>query len=416
MSHLWRPFSPPHASAPMLLTRGQGSEVADATGRRYIDAAGGLWNVALGQGHARLIEQMQRQLQTLSFGSLFHATNAPAEQLCDRLVALAGGSMQTVVLSTTGSSAVDVALRVARLHHWARGHADKLGIVSFDKGYHGSSLLGLNAGRQLVPELAPHDRLPGFFQVPAPVNEDESLAALHQLLTQRGHELACLILEPVVGSGGILVPSPAYGEAVTNLCRQHDVLLVADEVATGAGRCGAFLASPLLHLKPDIVALSKGLNSGYFPLACTLFSRDVVAPIADQGLALPYGCTQDGNPVGCVTALATLEQLETQNLYERASTLGQHLQQQLRERTSSAVVRQVRGLGLMIGIELMHDDGRNTPFSAAESEHAKNLCQDEGLLTYHFDRGLSLFPALTLDDDEAHTLLDILVDVINQLT
>jgi adenosylmethionine-8-amino-7-oxononanoate aminotransferase len=415
MTHLWRPFSAPLAAPTMRLQRGTGCRVVDVQGREYLDAASGLWNVSLGLRNDALVERMHAQLQDLSYGTLFHATNAPAEQLCERLVERVGEPAHAVYLSTTGSSAVEVALRVAQLHHRARGQSRKRGVISFDRAYHGSSLMGLSAGGLVGDEGDAGDRLPGFFHIVSPSDEAASLESLRTLLAARAHEIACLILEPVLGSAGVIVPGRGFMAELSSLCRAHDVLIVADEVATGAGRCGAFLASTLLGLQPDIVALSKGLNSGYFPLGATVFAREVVAPIAARGLPLQFGCTQDGNPVGCVSALATLDELDAGRHIERAAGLGRSIRSQLQERCPRSVVKEVRGLGLMLAIELVHDDGSQTPFSATEAEQARHACQEEGLLTYHFDSGLSLFPALTMTDDEAQLMLDVLVDVLNQL-
>lgn len=416
MSNLWRPFSVPGAAGPLRIARGSGSAVNAADGREYLDAVGGLWNVSLGLGNEVLIERMHEQLKRLSFSSLFHSTNTPAEQLCDRLLTLAGSAMRYVYLSTTGSSAVEVALRVARLHHAARGRPERQRILSFDIGYHGCSGLGVNASGILAGALAPYEPVPALFQtIPSPLDEAASLAALSGLLAAESDRIACLIMEPVIGSGGIVVPSRDYCAALTRLCRQYEVLLVADEVATGGGRCGAMLASSLLGLEPDIVTLSKGINSGYFPLGATLFSGATVEPIRTRGIAFQYGSTQDGNPVGCIAALATLDLVAQHGLCERACVLGARIQAALRADPATPVVREVRGLGLMIGIELAHLDAGRTRFTDAEAARVRHLCQDAGLLVYHFDGGLSLFPALTMSDDDADTMVEILGEVLGGL-
>lgn len=416
MTNLWRPFAVPGAANPMRIRKGDGSVVADTDGREYLDAAGGLWNVSLGLANGELIERMHEQLRTLSFSSLFHTTNAPAELLCERLLALTGGAMRMAYLSTTGSSAVEVALRVARLHHAASGRPDKRRILSFDIGYHGCSGLGVCASGILAGEYTRYEQLlPDFQAIPSPVDEAASLAALGKVLHEEAGQVACLIMEPIVGSGGIIVPSPGYCREVSRLCRAHGVLLVADEVATGGGRCGAMLASPLLGLEPDIVTLSKGINSGYFPLGATLFSSAVVEPIRARGIPFQYGSTQDGNPVGCVAALATLDQIERHGLDARARELGARIQEALRDNPATPVVREVRGLGLMIGIELAHLGAGGKPFSPAESGEVRHLCQDAGLLVYHFDSGISLFPALTMSDAEADSMVDIIGEVLATL-
>lgn len=416
MSKLWRPFSVPGSPAALKLVRGSGATVTDAGGREYLDAAGGLWNVALGLNNGPLVEAMHKQLQSMAFASLFDSTHAPAERLCDKLVELSGGTMHMAYLSTTGSTAVEVALRVARLHHRTAGSHGKQRILHFDTGYHGSSGLGVCASGILAAELTRfEDMLPGFQAIPSPRDEDASMAALVNALELDGDKIACLIMEPVLGSAGVIVPSRAYCETVSRLCQRHNVLLVADEVATGGGRCGAMFASTLLGLEPDIVALSKGINSGYFPLGATLFSQRVMEPIVRSGASFQFGSTQDGNPVGCIAALATLKAVEEQGLCERATAMGDELRARLSQRGADSVVREVRGLGMMTAIELAHLDAARTPFSPRESGEVRRLCQDAGLLTYHFDAGISLFPALTMLDTEADEMADILEEVFSTL-
>jgi adenosylmethionine-8-amino-7-oxononanoate aminotransferase len=415
MSQLWRPFSVPGARAPLQMSRGAGATVVDGEGRAYLDGVAGLWNVALGLNHAELVARMHAQMQTLTFASLFHGTNPAAELLAARLVALSDGAMASVYLSTTGSTAVEVALRVARLHQRAIGRPLRQRILSFDAGYHGCSGLGLAASGLLAGAAPAADAVAAGVQtIPSPRDEAASLCALAALLADG--DVACLIVEPVLGSAGVIVPTNTYCDAVSRLCRQHGALLIADEVATGGGRCGAMYASTLLGLRPDMIALSKGLNSGYFPLGATLFSAAVVAPIARAQLALQFGSTQDGNPVGCVAALATLDLVADYGLELRAQQLGRRLRAALRNSGGAAVIGEVRGLGLMIGIELSHTGSRGAAFNAAESAHARALCQEAGLLVYHFDSGLSLFPALTLTDDEADDITAILHEVLATLS
>jgi adenosylmethionine-8-amino-7-oxononanoate aminotransferase len=412
VSNLWRPFSVPGVPTLFKTIKGSGACVTDQDGREYLDAAGGLWNVSLGLNNARLIEQMVTQMQNLTFASLFHSSNSPAERLSEKLIALSDGAMQYVYLSTTGSSAVEVALKVARLYYWAKGNSRKKRILSFDSAYHGCSGMGISASGILAAAVTAYeDLLPGFQTIPSPRDEHFSLQTLVAILESEADQVACLIMEPILGSAGVILPSKSYCQEVSRLCAQYDVLLVADEVATGGGRCGSMFASTLLDLSPDIIALSKGINSGYFPLGATLFSSRVVEPINRKNVALQFGSTQDGNPVGCASALATLNFISEHDLERRADELGASIRANLAGNADCPVIKEVRGLGLMIGIELAHLDAGRTAFSAAESAQVRHQCQDAGLLTYHFDSGISLFPALTITDDEAGCMVDILHEI-----
>ncbi|WP_299943434.1 aminotransferase class III-fold pyridoxal phosphate-dependent enzyme [uncultured Microbulbifer sp.] len=411
MSALWYPYACPNTEPSLKLVRGDGVYVVDSQGREYINGAGGLWNITLGLNNRELASRMTAQLELMAYGTLFNSSHPPAQQLAERLVELSNGLMEKVYLSTTGSSAVEVAIRAAKLSQRARGNDEKKEVISFDKSYHGCSLMNLSAsGLKHADLMRWEDILPGFHLIPSPDEEGRSLDALSTLLEARREHIACLVMEPILGSAGLLVPSKQYCEQLGNLCKEHEVLLIADEVATGGGRCGAMFASGLLGLEPDIITLSKALNSGYYPLGATLFKRHVVEPIEKAGAPLLYGSTQDGNPVACAAALATLDYLESHDLYNRAVSLGGMIRRELEGLLGSSAVKEIRGLGIMLGIELAHQNG--TPFTLKEVIAVRAQCQEEGLLVYHYDSGLSLFPPMTLSDEEAENLLDILKSVL----
>jgi len=413
MDMLMRPYAVPGAPGVITLTHGSGCVVVDDTGREYLDAVSGLWNVTLGLGHEEIIERMTRQLRSMAYGGLFDSGHTQASALAQRLIAACGQDMAHVYLSTTGTSAVEVALHVARLHFVAREQPHKRNVLSFDCGYHGCSLVNLSASRIVHHELSDRSVLsPHFESIPAPSDEAKSLQVLETKLVERGHEFSSLLVEPVPASGGVIVASRAYWAQVNELCRRHDVLVVADEVATGGGRCGAFLASPLVGLQPAIIALSKAVNSGYYPTGATLFTREVVAPIQRAKLPLDFGSTQDGNPVGCAAALAVLDIIEREGLCQRAVQLGGRIVEQL-SALEAPVVRAVRGLGLMIAIDLQHRD--LSRFSVNEAAEVRAACREEGLLVYHYEGGLNLFPALTMSDEQAELAVAILGDVLATL-
>lgn len=417
MNALWRPYSVPGVGASLKFVRGDGSYIYDSDGRAFLNAAGGLWNVSLGLNNPRIVERMQQQLQNMVYAPLFDNTHSPAEALAAKLVELSEGRMHCVYLSTTGTSAVEVALRVARTYQRAKRAPAKRRVLSFDRSYHGCSWMNLSAGGVMRADMERWDeRLPDFELIPSPDDEARSLEALKDILTAEGDRIACLLMEPILGSGGIIVPSREYCRAVTALCREHDVLLIADEVATGGGRCGALFASTLLDLEPDVITLSKGLNSGYFPVGATLFRGAVIEPIRQAGIPLQYGSTQDGSPLGCAATLATLSQVFDDDLPARATELGERIRADFRAMIGDSVVSDVRGLGLMIGIELSHAHPERRLFSEAEVVRVRQRCQNEGVLVYHFESGISLFPPLTLSDQEAADLVDILREVFLEIT
>lgn len=414
MDKLWRPFSAPGAPVSLRLRASAGLVVTDDRNIEYLDCASGLWNMALGGAHQAVTGAIARTLSQLGYATLFDGSHGYAEQLAQVLLdkcALPGGA---VYLSTTGSSAVETALRLASVYQERAGRPGKRAVVSFDDSYHGGSWLAALAGGLLQPELATSEQLaPGLFRrIPGPRDEAASLAALAALLAVDGAAVGALIVEPVLGSAGVIVPSQAYWEQVQQLCRQHDIVLVADEVATGAGRCGTFLASQALGLRPDIVTLSKGLNAGYLPLGATVLAAPLAAVFRGAVPAVAMGSTQDGNPLGCSAALATQQFIDQHDVLAGVLRKGRAMRAALADRDYSCVA-EVRGLGLMIGIELRHLDGQR--FTLAEAQQVRAELKENGLLVYHFDGGISLFPALTISDHEIDDMLDLMDTVLCRL-
>jgi adenosylmethionine-8-amino-7-oxononanoate aminotransferase len=413
MSRLLRPYSVPLSPVAMQLVRGEGCNVYDQAGKRYLDAASGLWNVSLGLAHPELLARMQLQAQTLAYGSLFDSSHVQAELLSERLVGLSNGDFQFVYLSTTGSSAVELALTLALLHHRIEGRTERTEILAFDSGYHGGSFLPRAASGILGRELRQWglDDARCCF-IPSPADEARSLQALAEAFALRQGRIGCFIMEPILGSAGIVIPSTAYGQRVTELCKAHNVFLIADEVATGGGRCGSFFASNLVGLGPDILVLGKGLTAGYFPLSATMFSERVLDPFIRNQIPIPGGSTQDGNPIGCALAMGTLDLIRDRGLLQRAAAAGMSIRRQLRSLIGASAVRQVRGEGLMIGIALGHNSDSSGTYHEQEAARVRESCRQEGLLVYHFDSGISLFPPLTITDAEISEMLSILTQVL----
>jgi adenosylmethionine-8-amino-7-oxononanoate aminotransferase len=413
---LLHPYQVPGRSPALRVARGQGSLVYDDSGREYIDAAAGLWNLGLGLGNRDILQAMQEQGEALAYYGLFDATHGPAERLAALLVRLTDERMGHVYFSTTGTSAIEVALRTARTYQRAAGRPGKVRILSYDEGYHGCSWMNLSSSGSMHAEMNGwEDPLPDFRTIAYPADEERSLAELRQAVAEEGDRIAALLIEPILGTGGIIVPSPGYFEELAAICRQNDILIVSDEVATGCGRTGAMFASYQLGLEPDLIAVSKGLAAGYFPIGATLIRGAIVDTMRKAGAPILFGSTQDGNPIGCAAAFAALNQILRENLHGRAAEIGERIQEGLRPLLGASVLSEVRGRGLMIGLELTHLGEGGRHFSEEESARVRALCADSGLLVYHHRSGLSLYPALTISEEEVDDMIDILTSVISLL-
>ncbi|WP_293573088.1 aminotransferase class III-fold pyridoxal phosphate-dependent enzyme [Phaeobacter sp.] len=418
---LWHPHMPVTATetGALSLERGQGAEVLDEQGNRYVDLASGLWSTPLGQGHAGVINAVNRQLQTLSYGTLFAGySNQPAANLARKLVALAPTNLGCCYLTNSGSESVDLAIKIARRFHAAGERGPRADVGYLDQSYHGT-FFGSMAVSGLHPsqaEAAPG--LPGAVAIPSPIPrlaakpndtaayEQACADVLEARITAPDSRIGAFILEPVMGSAGAIVPSQDYLSRISRICREHEVLLIVDEVATGFGRCGSWFVSPNLGLQPDILLLSKGISAGYLPLGAVLFSHEIGRRLRDAKLSLGHGSSHNGNPACCAAGLATIAALESEGLIDRAAACGRRLARRLDTWVGRAPVRRLHGMGLFQGLELEQQNGED--LSAVQVAQVQSVLRGLGVLTYAAPSGLVLLPPLNIPD----ALLDSAIDKI----
>jgi adenosylmethionine-8-amino-7-oxononanoate aminotransferase len=426
---LWHPMThmPTFLSEPITIVGGEGSTVWDEDGRRYLSAAAGLWNVSCGFRRPEIERAIVDQLERLPYGTLFRFANEPAVQLARRLAELAPGNLTRTFLSSSGAGAVEAAIKIARRHFFVTGRPQRRIVVALSEGYHGTSIgAGAVTGEDLGQQVDGVDRREVRF-IPTPHRRTcaacggepacpaECARELVELVHAEGERIAAIVLEPILGSAGVVVLPDEFLQVVVDVCREHGILLVCDEVATGFGRTGRMFASELLGLEPDLMTLSKGINSGYLPLGATLLSEDVFAPILASGTLFAHGETQAGNPLSCAAALATLEVIERDGLVAHAAAVGAHLRGRLRELEGLRHVAEVRGHGLMLGIELVADPRAATPPAAEDVWLVVGECLRRGLIVHPAPAGVSLFPPLVLTFEEADRIADVLVETIGAL-
>jgi adenosylmethionine-8-amino-7-oxononanoate aminotransferase len=402
------------------IVRGEGSHVYDEDGRRYLSATSGLWNVNCGWGHPRIIAAIHDQLTTLSYATLFRYGNDVAVELANRLLDIAPGSFDKVFYSCSGSAAVETTLKAARRYQRLLGHPERDIVVGLRGSYHGTmygsmALTGddleqdeYGVDRRSVRHVQPgvEGQCPGCAgHCPRGCGDE-----LAELFEREGERIAAVVLEPVLGSGGYVV-TRAFASLAARLCAEHGALLVIDEVATGFGRTGAWFATERLEVQPDALILSKAINSGYLPLAVTLFGARVVEAFASSGATFAHGETQAGNPAACAAALATIDVLESEGLVEHGAAMGERLHAGLtRLGTQRLGVRAVRGRGLMLGVELESAGGGTMrPHEVLETVE---VMLGEGVIVHPGPGGIGLLPPLVITPDEIDSILDALGRVL----
>ncbi|MEY4225232.1 MAG: hypothetical protein RIS33_2166 [Actinomycetota bacterium] len=336
------PFAKPTRESFITLVRGQGAVVTDSQGRDYIDGMAALWYCAVGHGRTEIARVIAEQAETLAGYSTFDPfTNEPVEQLAERLIGIAPMPDSRVFFTSSGSEAVDTAMKLARLAHVQAGHPEKTVIISRQRGYHGTTYGGTSA-QGIPPNREGYGPLVGdVLQVPA-----DDLEALSIAMSQNQDRLAAVLIEPVQGAGGVFPPTEGYVEGVRRLCDQHGAFLIFDEVISGFGRLGHWFAAHRFGVRPDLVTFAKAVTSGYQPLGGVFVGPAVRGPLeADPNFFLRTGFTYSGHPTACRAALANIDIIEREGLIERAHHVGRRLSAGLHSLHGDGVVAAVRGDG-----------------------------------------------------------------------
>ncbi len=438
-SHLWQ-FGTSHrkmarTGGPVVFAAADGCHLVDSAGRRYIDALSGVWVVNAGHNHPGIVEAMSAQAGRLGYAlSEEGFANTAAVDLACRLTEAVGGVYDRVYFTTGGSESVEMALRFARLYHSARGMPGKRTIISREGSYHGATLftLGLSSYDLFSQAIGPVPD--GLVKVPHPTCADCPLnlaypgcgvrcaGVLADTIERLGPEtVAAFIAEPVSTSAGVAVPPPEYWPTIREICSRYDVLLVADEVVTGVGRCGDVLASEGFGVQVDIVAMAKALTSGYAPLGAVLTHRDITAGMPENALLIP-GFTFTGHPVACAAATANLDVLCRPEVFAGVRRKSQRLADALRDRLAGRpYVGDIRVYGLLAAVDITPPTVRGRPHSgrlpgAAElSQLMSGWLLDGGLYTRVVEGCVQLGPPLVAPDELMDEIADHLAAAFDRL-
>jgi len=367
--HLIHPVhSASEQADPVVFAEGSGAVLRDIHGREYLDGLACLWNVHVGHGRRELAEAASAQMRRLAYASAYSGyTNEPAVRLAERLLHLAYPRMRGVYFTTGGAEANETAFKIARYFWRRRGQPSKTKVISRHHAYHGLTLgamsaTGIPAFHRMFQPL-----VPGFIHVTPsyPYRHPGTMAeALEETIRREGADtVAAFVAEPVIGAGGVIPPRPEYFPAVREICDRHQVLFIADEIITGFGRTGRWFALEHWGVQPDLVTFAKGVTSAYLPLGGVMVSAEIHQAIQEAPPAerFMHAATYSGHPTCCAVGLANLEIFEREDLIARGRLLGERLLSRLDGLRDLPSVGDVRGLGLMAGIELVEDRHTKTP-------------------------------------------------------
>ncbi len=419
-AHVWHPFTPMGLwldEPPLVIERGEGFELIDTDGRRYIDGVSSLWCNVHGHRVAELDAAVREQLDRIAHSTLLGLAGPPSIELAERLVKTAspGGALTRVFYSDAGATAVEIAAKLAYQYWQNLGQSRRTGFVAFREGYHGDtigsvSLGGIDTFHRVYRPLLFDTR---FVASPCPHVHPAGdgaaavvLAEIDAVLAAGAGEICAVTVEPLVqGAGGILTHPAGFLRDLRALTRRHDVLLIADEVATGFGRTGRMFACPHESVEPDLMCLAKGLTGGYLPLAATLTTERIFSAFLAPGKTFYHGHTYTGNALGCAVALASLERFERERILEKLPPKIDRIAAFLGRITEHPNVRRTRQCGLMVGIDLTGADG--APFDPAARTGAA-VCataRRRGVLIRPLGDTLVLMPAPAMDDATLAALL-----------
>ena len=401
---LWHPFTDmTSTSPPVEMVRGEGVWLWDAEGNRYLDGSSSLWFANVGHGRTEIADAIREQLSRLETFHIFgDFTNPPAEQLAGRLASLAPMADAKVFLTSGGGDSIEAAVKLARLFHAVRGEPSRQYVISRSGGYHGTHGIGTSILGMPFRE--------GFGELVHATSrvEWDSAEALEGEITRLGSErVAAFVFEPVIGSGGVLVPPEGYLEQVIATCRRHGVLAIADAVICGFGRLGSWFGVERWGLEPDLIAFAKGVSSGYLPMGGVIASAAVAEPFFEQpGQMFAHGATYSGHATCCAAALANLDILARDDLVHRAARIERDFHDRLSTLRSHALVDTVRGgIGLMAAVVLDGEALEERPSLARDFWLASRR---RGLLTRSLGDGAAVAPPLIVDDADMETIVGCL--------
>lgn len=433
LDHVWHPLaqhSTLQQNPPLVVVKANGSVVTDADGKEYLDGMAGLYCVNVGYGRPELAEAAAAQMKDLPYYPHTQA-NIPAARLADRLNSLIGGKKYRTYFNASGSEANEVAFKLARQYHKNNGSPARYKIVSRYYSYHGTTLAALAAGGMAERRQKFEPMPQGFVHVPPPYcyrcpygleYPSCGLAcakAVDFAIAAEGPDtVAAVVVEPVMSGIGVVVPPEGYLKEVESICRKHGVLLLADEVINGFGRTGKMFAHQHYDIKPDTVALAKGISSAYLPLAATMVADDVFTAFLGEPEEKKHAVqvnTYGGHPVSCAVGLANVAILEGERLAERAAETGAYLLDGLKALLDHPLVGDVRGKGLLIGIELVADKKTRAPVQHRVTNAVAARCLREGLIVgktvgavAHLGNCIVLSPPLVLTRAEADRIIAVI--------
>jgi len=432
MDALWMPFTAnrQYKAAPRLLVSASGMYYTTHDGRKVLDGCAGLWCVAAGHGRKEIVDAIARQAATLDYAPPFQMGHPLSFEAATKLAAIMPKPLDRIFFTNSGSESVDTALKIALAYHRARGEGQRTRIIGRERGYHGVGFGGMAVGG-----IGPNRKtwsanlMPGTDHLPATLNiaeaafskgqpqwgahladELERIIALHD-----PSNVAAVIVEPLAGSAGVLVPPAGYLETLRKITSKHGSLLIFDEVITAFGRLGTATAAERFNVTPDLITMAKAINNAAVPMGAVAVRREVhdtvINAAAPGGIELLHGYTYSGHPLACAAAIATLDIYQRDNLFGRAAELSPKFESAVHALRGAPHVKDIRNLGLVAGVELESRPGQ----PGARAYEAFLKCLERGVLVRYTGDILAFSPPLIISEAEIDQLFDTVKQVLQDV-
>tara|TARA_B100001029_G_scaffold13368_1_gene8996 strand:- start:4229 stop:5548 length:1320 start_codon:yes stop_codon:yes gene_type:complete len=423
LDNYWLPFTPnkKFKADPRLLVSAKGMYYKSDDGKEILDGISGLWCCNAGHCHPKIVSAVQNQVAELDYATAFNMSHPKAFELAEKISELTPKGLDRVFFGNSGSEAVETALKVALAYHASKGDGQKTKFIGREKGYHGVNFGGVSVGGLTPNRKSFGPLLPGIDHMPHTWSPEHMAFTKGQpewglhlsedlekiLILQDPSTVAAVIIEPVTGSGGVIVPPIGYLERIREICTKHDVLLIFDEVITAFGRLGDSFAANRFNVRPDIITMAKGLTSAVIPMSAVAFDTNIHDQLMkgpEAMIELFHGYTYSGHPVACAAGIATLDVYQEEGLFDQAKELEPVFEEALHSLKGLNQIIDIRNIGLMGAVHFGSGDKPATEFAANVFQH----CYENDVLVRYSGEFLVLSPSLVATKEHIHQITDAL--------
>ena len=407
---------------PLIVNRAEGLYYWDIEGKRYFDAIGGIFVASLGHRHPRILDAVRKQLDKITFAPPLHGISDVALEFIEKIGTITPGNLKYVKPFSGGSEAVESALKFVRQYFKQTGHPEKYKYITRYNAYHGATFAATSASGSAQRKIKCEPHMPGFLKVPTPNYLRDRFSSWEEcnvfaarmfedaIINENPDTVAAVLIEPIGNIGGVLTPTQEYLAILREICNKYNVMLIFDEVIT-TFKTGSMFAAQTFNVTPDIICGGKGFGSGVIPLAAMIARQDMAAAFystTQENMEFAHGHTFAGNPLACAVGIAVIDEIVEKQLDIKSRRLGEYLFKKLESLKKYGVIREVRGKGIWLGVELVKDTKTNTPFPAL-GKALKQTALKNGIIMRIEPTWFSVAPALIAEEtdiDEMYSLID----------